>query len=316
MILRNILILLAIVGLIATAILYNKVHHVNIPPEPPIKPAVNPYTHAVAASGIIEAVSENIAIGTPVSGVVKEVYVNVWDKVKAGQKLFEIDDRDIIGQLYVQEANVAIAQANLVRLQDQLKLLKSVTDERAVSKDEVRTRENDVLVSEAQLKQAVAYVKQSKLLLERLVVRAPKDGVILVSNLRTGEFIQSTATTPFMILGETDALQIRIDVDEQNAARITPNLPAVAYLKNNTRYKIPLKFVRIEPFVIPKKSLTGESVERVDTRVLQLIYVFENKLDFPVFVGQQVDVFIDTAKHDDAHPPAPKTNKEAAKEQK
>ncbi|MFM9147584.1 MAG: hypothetical protein ACKORI_05600, partial [Verrucomicrobiota bacterium] len=58
---------------------------------------------------------------------------------------------------------------------------------------------------------------------------------------------------------------------------------------------IPLKFVRIEPFVVPKVSLTGGSVERVDTRVLQVIYQFERPADRSVFVGQQMDVFIDAS---------------------
>jgi hypothetical protein len=50
--------------------------------------------------------------------------------------------------------------------------------------------------------------------------------------------------------------------------------------------------VRFEPFVVPKKSLTGDSTERVDTRVLQVIYQIENG-NLPLFVGQQMDVFID-----------------------
>ncbi len=53
-----------------------------------------------------------------------------------------------------------------------------------------------------------------------------------------------------------------------------------------------MKFEYIEPYVIPKKSLTGESTERVDTRVLQVIYSF-HRGNFPVYVGQQMDVFID-----------------------
>jgi hypothetical protein len=53
-----------------------------------------------------------------------------------------------------------------------------------------------------------------------------------------------------------------------------------------------LKFVRVEPYVIPKKSLTGDSTERVDTRVLQVLYSF-NRGALPVYVGQQMDVFIE-----------------------
>jgi len=52
-----------------------------------------------------------------------------------------------------------------------------------------------------------------------------------------------------------------------------------------------LRFVRVEPFVVPKKSLTGESTERVDTRVLQVIYAIEPG-SANVYVGQQLDAFI------------------------
>ena len=55
--------------------------------------------------------------------------------------------------------------------------------------------------------------------------------------------------------------------------------------------KLDLRFVRIEPYVVPKRSLTGDSLERVDTRVLQVIFEFDRP-PWPVYVGQQVDVFI------------------------
>ena len=60
----------------------------------------------------------------------------------------------------------------------------------------------------------------------------------------------------------------------------------------NSSLSTQLHFVRIEPFVVPKKSLTGESSERVDTRVLQVLYSFKRG-SLPVYVGQQVDVFIE-----------------------
>ncbi len=52
--------------------------------------------------------------------------------------------------------------------------------------------------------------------------------------------------------------------------------------------------MKLEPFVIPKRSLTGDATERVDTRVLQAIYEIAESADSAtVFVGQQMDVFID-----------------------
>ncbi len=294
-ILRNLLVGGACLGIIMTSFLYWKIHDVPPKAQPPVKPAANPYQSAVVASGIIEAVKENISIGTPVSGIVKKVFVKVSDPVKQGDPLFELDDRELSGRLAVQQANVLVSEANLTRLKDQLARLKAVKDPRAVSQEEVRTRENDVAVAEAQLKQSIAQVEDTKLLLERLIVDAPQDGLILKNDVRVGEYLQAGSTKPFMLLGNVDQLQVRVDVDEQNTFRIRSNLPAVAFLKNNTSYTIPLSFVRIEPYVIPKVSLTGDSQERVDTRVLQLIYSFDNNQDIPIFVGQQVDVFIDTA---------------------
>jgi HlyD family secretion protein len=57
-------------------------------------------------------------------------------------------------------------------------------------------------------------------------------------------------------------------------------------LRGNPEISVPLTFVRFEPYVLAKRSLTGDTTERVDTRVLQAIY------EFAAFVGQQVDVFI------------------------
>ena len=78
----------------------------------------------------------------------------------------------------------------------------------------------------------------------------------------------------------------------QTCALRSPEGAAEASLKGHAEMKMKLRFIRIEPFVIPKRNLTGDSLERVDTRVLQVIYEFDRP-KFPVYVGQQVDVFIE-----------------------
>jgi hypothetical protein len=73
---------------------------------------------------------------------------------------------------------------------------------------------------------------------------------------------------------------------------VRPNTTAVAYVRGDTREKLALQFVRFEPYVLPKKSLTGDATERVDTRVLQAIYrITEDKA--AVYVGQQMDVYVE-----------------------
>jgi hypothetical protein len=87
---------------------------------------------------------------------------------------------------------------------------------------------------------------------------------------------------------------VRVDVDEFDIPRFRSELPAKAVPRGNLQVRYPLRFVRVEPFVVPKKSLTGDNTERVDTRVLQVIYEFDPAGLPPLFVGQQVEVFIDT----------------------
>ena len=67
--------------------------------------------------------------------------------------------------------------------------------------------------------------------------------------------------------------------------------PARAAVRGNRDLATDLKFAYVEPYVKPKTSLTGSSTERVDTRVLQVVYTFDRN-SMPSYIGQQVDVFI------------------------
>jgi len=89
-----------------------------------------------------------------------------------------------------------------------------------------------------------------------------------------------------------DQLHVRVDIDENDAWRFDKNSKAVAYLRGNRNFKTDLVPAYVEPYVVPKKSLTGDSTEQVDTRVLQALYSFDRN-QLPVYVGQQMDVFIE-----------------------
>jgi len=93
-------------------------------------------------------------------------------------------------------------------------------------------------------------------------------------------------------IGATQTLHVRVDVDEHDAWRVKGDAKGFAALRGNAAISTPLRFVRFEPLVVPKRSLMGDSTERVDTRVLQVIYAFDRGT-LPVFVGQQMDVFIE-----------------------
>jgi len=140
-----------------------------------------------------------------------------------------------------------------------------------------------------------AQVQQAQTELDRLTVKALVDGEVLQVNVRPGEFVGAPPGQALIVLGSTKQLHIRVDIDEYDIPRFVPGAPAKATLKGQSKDFFPLRFVRIEPYVIPKKSLTGDNTERVDTRVLQVIYAVD-ATDKPLFVGQQVDVFVDATK--------------------
>src|SRR6185503_15885301 len=169
----------AVLGVVATAVLVAHLNGQSPITPPPIDPSPKPYSVSVAASGIIEALSENVAVGVPEAALVAQVHVKVWDSVQEGQPLFTLDNRELQAQLAVNEANVVVADATLRRLEDQLGRLKGVSDPRAVSAEEVRTKEHDVAVARAQLEMARAQVAQNKVRLERMTVVAPRPGTIL-----------------------------------------------------------------------------------------------------------------------------------------
>ncbi len=146
--------------------------------------------------------------------------------------------------------------------------------------------------AEAKLDQAKAALAGARTDLDKTVVKAPIDGAILKVNVRIGEYAQAgVLANPLMTMGSADPLHIRADIDEADSWRVQPDNPATARLRGNPGISTPLNFVRFEPYVLPKRSLSGDTTERVDTRVLQVIYAFAPK-DFPAFVGQQVDVFV------------------------
>src|SRR4029450_302411 len=110
-----------------------------------------------------------------------------------------------------------------------------------------------------------------------------------------GEYAPAgSLATPLMMIGNTQVLHVRVDVDENDAWRGRSDAKANGYVRGNRDITTGLRFVRIEPYVVPKRSLTGDSTERVDTRVLQVLYAFE-KEKLPVDVGQQMDVFVDAS---------------------
>ena len=157
-----------------------------------------------------------------------------------------------------------------------------------------------ILTARSAVEQARAALSKAETDRALLTAEAPIDGTVLQVNIRAGEFAQAgMISTPLVVMGALSPLTVRIDIDVADIPRLRAGARAWASPRGGGQLKIPLQFVRIEPLVTPKKSLTGVGTERVDTRVLTVIYSFSPK-DLPkgageVFPGQQMDIFIEAA---------------------
>ena len=326
-------------------------------PAPPILPARSPYADTLSAAGVVEAQTENIAVGSATPGVVVEVSVTVGDTVAPGTPLFRLDDRALRGDLAIKRAAVSQATSELIRLEaeprkekipvqaaevneakalvareaDALKRAQETFAKRVTTEEDMIAKREALAFAEASLARAQADldllkagswqydrdvaaaavaraeadVTRIEVEIDRLVVRALVAGRVLQVNVRPGEFVGAPANQPLVILGNTEKLHVRVDVDEYDIERLDERAVAVAVPRGNLQQRYPLEFVRVEPFVVPKKSLTGDNTERVDTRVLQVIYKFDPAGKPPLFVGQQVEVFIEAAAGPATADPAP-----------
>ncbi|MFZ4540424.1 MAG: efflux RND transporter periplasmic adaptor subunit [Rickettsiales bacterium] len=286
-------VILGITGIATTALYLATSDPEKKVAQPIAEPSIIPYQSYIAGAGLTEPNSENIYIGTDIGGIVREVNVSVGAVVKKGEPLFVIEDRVAQAQVAQNQALVKQREAELKNTQDQFGILAKVKDARAISRDERNQSKRAVEGAKAALDAAHADLKANQANLALHTVRAPINGTVMAMNLRVGEFAPAGASTTALIqMGNLNPLHIRVDIDENDAWRFDAKRAAVAFLRGNAEISVPLEFVRVEPFVRPKKSLTGESTERVDTRVLQIIYRFDPE-DKPIYAGQQMDIYIE-----------------------
>ncbi|WP_435010652.1 HlyD family secretion protein [Tundrisphaera lichenicola] len=342
---KMILPLIAIGGFAFAVFTVVKAREIPPPAKPLVSPPTQPnYRRTIAGSGIIEARLENIPVGSPVPGVVWEVYVKVNDKIKKGDPLFRLDERELRAELEVREANLASAIASYKRLEAAPQVGDIATAEATVEEMKAKvndaeaaagrsdrlyqrqmgtasdydrdryafqaakagmakamadlnrikiTWEADKQVAQAAVAMADSQVKSTKIQLDRLVVRALTDGEILQVNVRPGQFAAAIWNQALVVIGDSNELHVRVDIDENDVPLFDPKARAIATLKGRPGVRFDLVPYKVEPYVIPKKSLTGENSERVDTRVLQVVYALPKDSPIPLYIGQQMDAYLE-----------------------
>jgi len=213
------------------------------------------------------------------------------DELKKQQAAYEIDPRSISKDALDSAINAeAVARANLEVAQKQRDLTKA-----GAWIFDIQNQERQYNALEKAYRSAAA-------LLDKYVLRAPADGVVLSINTVVGNYVSpqggydtyTQGMDPVLVLGTPQAhLHVRCYVDEI----LVPRLPAPGKMKaqmsvRGSNIKIPLDYVRMQPFVSPKIELSDQRQERVDVRVLPIIFKVEKPKNVDLYPGELVDVYI------------------------
>lgn len=142
----------------------------------------------------------------------------------------------------------------------------------------------------------------SAALLAKYTVRAPSDGVVLAVQASVGSYVSSQGaydsytqgSNPLVVMGTPqDHLAVRAYIDEILVHRLgDPSKLAAEMVIRGTDKHVPLSFVRVQPYVSPKIELSDQRQERVDVRVLPVIFRFAKTEGLTLYPGQLVDVYI------------------------
>jgi len=304
-------IVLALFGLVAGLIGAHVYGLHAAPQSPAFNPAANPYNKGVYAEGMVEAYQNsgaNINIFPNISGTIVEIPVHEGQWVRKGTILIRFDDSVQKAAVEASKAQVAYARAQLKNVGDELKKDEASyrLDRKSISEYTLDDAINAVKVAARNLEVNERNYNSAKALLAWYTIRAPADGRILAIQAAVGSYAltaQGTYDTytqgfdPIIVMGRSEEseeyLNVRCYVDETLIHRLKfgPRMKARMFIRG-TNIGVSLEFVRVQPYVSPKIELSDERLERVDVRVLPIIFSFPRQKDLPVYPGLLVDVYV------------------------
>jgi len=220
--------------------------------------------------------------------------VKTADDQRAKQQAAHDNDPGSVSKMVLDDSinALALARANLAVAERQYKLVKA------------GAWSYDIRNQEAQYNALQKGAAASRALLAKYTITAPVDGVILSITATVGGYVSAQGTlesysggaAPALVMGTGDDYgAVRCYVDEILIAKLhdLESLEATMYLRGSD-VQIPLEFVRVQPLVAPKIELSNERTERVDVRVLPVIFRFKKREGIKIYAGQLVDVYIRT----------------------
>ncbi len=192
-------------------------------------------TEIVEASGTINPVN-TVSVGSTVSGLIKEIYVDFNSEVKKGQLMAQIDPANFEAQVQQNEAQIANAKANLAKLQavtdydrKMYERYKNLYAKNFVAKSELDQMESTYKSDLAQINAANAQISQYQATLKTAMTNlgytkiiAPVDGTVISREIDLGQPVAASFQAPelFTIAQDLTKMQIEVNVSEADIGRV------------------------------------------------------------------------------------------------
>jgi HlyD family secretion protein len=234
---------------------------------------------------------ENLDVADAQAAAAEASLKTAQDTLQKEQAAYEIDPRSVSKDALDSALNAAaVAKANLIVAKKQDDLIKAGAWIYDIQNQE---RQQQAL--------AKAYAA-SRALLGKYTLRAPREGVVLAINTIVGNYVSpqgsydayTQGVDPVISLGSLpSSLHVRCYVDEILVPRLPLGSKMIAQMSiRGSDVKIPLEFVRVQPYVSPKIELSNQRQERVDVRVLPVIFKIGKRANVNLYPGELVDVYI------------------------
>ncbi len=175
----------------------------------------------VTATGTIEPVT-SVEVGTQVSGIISNIYVDYNSVVKAGQVIAELDRINLISELNSAQATLASSQSDLDYQEVNYKRYKTLYDKGLISADDYDQAYLSYVKAKQTLVQQQENVKRAETNLGYATITSPIDGVVLSKEVEEGQTVASSYNTPtlFTIAQDLTNMQVIADVDEADIGEV------------------------------------------------------------------------------------------------
>lgn len=171
--------------------------------------------NSITATGTIEPVT-SVTVGTQVSGIVSNLYVDYNSVVKKGQVIAELDKTNLLSELATAKTQLATAQSQLSYQTANYKRYQTLFQKGLVAADDYDNAKLSYRQAVEQVASAKEEVQRAQTNLGYATITSPIDGVVLSKSVEEGQTVAASFSTPelFTIAQDLTNMQVVADVDE------------------------------------------------------------------------------------------------------